>query len=394
MKVIVIGIQDNPDVWFPPQVSRTIAAAHWFSGGRRHHQLVRHLLPHDHQWVDITVPIDDVFARYRQLPLGPDDTLVCFASGDPLFYGFGSTVLRMMPDAQVSIIPAPSSLQTLAHRMLLPYEQMHMVSQTGRPWEPLDQALIHGYRLIGVLADRHRTPSHIAQHLLEYGYTGYRMTVGECLGHPQHERVRTFALTEVPDEADFNHPCCLVLEAHETRPHPLGIPDSDFHLLDGRTRMITKAPIRLATLSTLGLGHRHCLWDIGFCTGSISIEARLQFPHLAIEAFEVRPQCRDIIQRNMQRHGAPGIRVHIGDFMQYDLSAVQRPDAVFIGGHGGRLGDMVQRVRQYMLPGGILVFNSVSPQSLQAMRQAVGPCREMRIALDDHHPITIMSVSL
>ena len=54
--------------------------------------------------------------------------------------------------------------------------------------------------------------------------------------------------------------------------------------------MITKAPIRLLTLQALELNRRRVFWDIGFCTGSVSIEARLQFPHLAVISSEIRPE--------------------------------------------------------------------------------------------------------
>ena len=99
--------------------------------------------------------------------------------------------------------------------------------------------------------------------------------------------------------------------------------------------MITKMPIRLLTLQALDLPTRRVFWDIGFCTGSVSIEARLQFPHLQISAFEIRPECEAIIQENTRKFGAPGIDIHIGDFLETDISALPRPDAVFIGGHGG-----------------------------------------------------------
>ena len=109
----------------------------------------------------------------------------------------------------------------------------------------------------------------------------------------------------------------------------LGI--SKFEHLDGRARMITKAPIRLLTLQALELQRRTVLWDIGFCTGSVSIEARLQFPHLQVVAFEVRPEGERLMRENSRRFGVPGITALIGDFLQASLTELPRPDAVFIG---------------------------------------------------------------
>jgi precorrin-6Y C5,15-methyltransferase (decarboxylating) len=153
--------------------------------------------------------------------------------------------------------------------------------------------------------------------------------------------------------------------------------------------------VRLLSLSMLDLPNRQVLWDVGFCTGSVSIEAKMQCPEVQVVAFEVRPQCEAILQENMRRFGVGSIQAVMGDFLQADLSDLPKPDAVFIGGHGGRLGEMVQCLARIIQPGGILVFNSVSEESREAFRQAVleaGMCiaEEQRIAVDDFNPITVM----
>ena len=335
MKFVVIGITDNPNPWFPPEVIEIIRKGRVFSGGKRHHEIVASLLPADAQWIDITVPLDAVFAQY--IPLSSD--IIVFASGDPLFFGFANTIKRKMPEAEIVVYPTFNSLQMLAHRLVMPYHDMRVVSLTGRPWPEFDRALIERAEKIGVLTDKEHTPAAIAQRMLDYGYTDYTMYVGEHLGNPELEKVTTLSLEETT-QRNFAMPNCVIIDAvsHQTSAirHPFGIPETAFALLDGREKMITKMPIRLLTLQALDLPRRHVLWDIGFCTGSVSIEARLQFPHLHIDAFEIRPECEAIIHENARRFGAPGINVHMGDFLQMDISSLPRPDAVFIGGHGGK----------------------------------------------------------
>ena len=126
------------------------------------------------------------------------------------------------------------------------------------------------------MTDREKTPATIAARMLEYGYDNYRMTVGEALGNGEEESVRTFSLEEASQSA-FRFPNCLILQRNKVHPRPFGIPESEFHLLNGRNRMITKMPVRLLTLSMLTLREKKSFWDIGFCTGSVSIEAKLQF---------------------------------------------------------------------------------------------------------------------
>lgn len=401
MKFIVIGITDNPNPWFPPEVMEVIRQGKIFSGGKRHHEIVASLLPANAEWIDITVPLDAVFAQYH-------DEVVVFASGDPLFFGFANTIKRTMPEAEIVLYPTFNSLQILAHRLVLPYHDMRIVSLTGRPWPEFDKALIERAEKIGVLTDKEHTPATIAQRMLEYGYTDYTMYVGEHLGNPTQEKVTTLTLEEAR-QRDFEYPNCVIVTSSPPesgwvrgglKKRLFGIPDSEFTLLDGREKMITKMPIRMLTLQALDLPKKHVLWDIGFCTGSISIEARLQFPHLHIEAFEIRPECETIIHENARRFGAPGINIHIGDFLETDISSLPRPDAVFIGGHGGRLKEIMKKVLTVLTNDGCIVMNSVKAPKVTTdshqlwdetcLELGLQQASPMRIVVDDHHPIEIL----
>ena len=393
MKFIVIGITDNPQPFFLPEVLETIKAGKVFSGGKRHHEIVAPFLPANAQWIDITVPLNAVFKQYH-------DEVVVFASGDPLFFGFANTLQREFPGAELKVYPTFNSLQLLAHRLVMPYHDIRIVSLTGRPWQEFDRALIERVPKIGVLTDKEHTPAAIAQRMLDYGYTYYHISVGEHLGNPQLEKVSTLTLEEAA-KRDFSMPNCVILRG-EIAEHTktFGIPDSAFMLLDGREKMITKMPIRLLTLQALDLPRRHVLWDIGACTGSVSIEARLQFPHLQIEAFEIRPECEAIIQENARRFGAPGINIHMGDFCSVCCEGIPAPNAVFIGGHGGRLKDIMEKVLSVLAPDGIIVMNSViAPKVLTDSQKLWNEaCEELHlqqepplhIQLNNNHPITIL----
>ena len=387
----IIGISDGRKQWFAPEVMEAIKSGNVFSGGKRHHEIMAPLLPAKAVWIDIIVPLEKVFEQYEHY-----NHIVIFASGDPLFFGFANTVQRECKGVAMRVFPSLNSLQMLAHRMCIAYHDMHVVSLTGRDWQKLDEALIQGEKMIGVLTDRNKTPHTIWQRMVDYGYTNYQMTVGEHLGNETSERVSHYDVSAV-----YTHPNCIILQKTDERNRPFGIPDHEFSLLDGREKMITKMPIRLLTLQALDLPRRHVLWDIGFCTGSVSIEARLQFPHLEIHAFEIRPECEAIIRDNMRRHGAPGINIHMGDFLTVPLPAGERlPDAVFIGGHGGKLKEIMAKVVDVLADDGCIVMNSViapkvTTDSHQLWDEAcadLGLKQEppIRIQLNDNHPITIL----
>ena len=400
MKFIVIGISDAPEPSFSSEVLEVIKQGKVFSGGRRHHEIVAPLLPADAQWIDITTPLDAVFLQYQSLT----SDIIVFASGDPLFFGFANTIRRKMPEAEILLYPTFNSLQLLAHRLVIPYHDMRIVSLTGRPWPEFDKALIERTAKIGILTDKEHTPATIAQRMIDYGYTSYQMHVGEHLGNPSLEHVTTLSLNEA-SQREFSHPNCLIIEQQGEMPtRPFGIPDADFTLLDGREKMITKMPIRLLTLQALELRKKNVFWDIGFCTGSISIEARLQFPHLQISAFEIRPECEAIIQENARKFGVPGIDIHIGDFLHADLSALPRPDAVFIGGHGGHLMEIMAKVKTVLSNNGCIVMNSVKAPLVKTDSHQMWDeaCKELglkqepptKIILNENHPIEILKATI
>ena len=105
---------------------------------------------------------------------------------------------------------------------------------------------------------------------------------------------------------------------------------------------------------------------------------------------------------NARRLGAPGIEVRMGDFLACCDSAARemRPDAVFIGGHGGRLKDIMAKVLTVLADDGVIVMNSViAPKvTTDSHRLWDEACDELglrqdpptRIQLNDNHPITIL----
>lgn len=361
-----------------------------FAGGERHRELVRDKLPANACWTNITVPL----APFLQEMKMSGGRWVVFASGDPLFFGIGNTLCREFPDAFIEVFPTFNSLQMLAHRLLLPYGTASVVTLTGRPWQALDKALIDNQRLIAVLTDKVKTPNAIAQRMLAFGYNSYTMLLGERLGGPD-ERVRTLTLEEALD-TDFVHPNCLYLQQVATRSIRLGIPDSEFQTLEGRPKMMTKMAVRMASLAAMDIRSRNVLWDVGACTGSISVEAKLMNPMLDVHSFEVRGECEAIVAANARKFGAP-LTYHAGDFGVTNIGAIPKPDAVFLGGYGGKMEHMLDKIHVALADGGVIGFNAVSETSLKQFAEwaaANGYLQQSSstIKVDEHNPITVLTV--
>jgi precorrin-6Y C5,15-methyltransferase (decarboxylating) len=283
-----------------------------------------------------------------------------------LFYGIAQTIRRYDPAATMDIFSSSNSVQLLCARISQSYAAVKNTSVHGRPWQELDAALLRGERLIAVLTDATHHPGAIAARLLEYGFDGYAMTVGEDLDG-SCERVGEYTLQEVV-ERTFHPLNCVLLRGDAVVPPVMGI--------------------------ALQLQRARVFWDIGFCTGSVSIEARRLFPHLQVVAFEKRAECADILQHNMQNLSAPGIERVMGDLFEQHLAALPAPDAVFIGGHGGRLPELLQRVNE-VFAGGRVVMNAVLDSSREQFVTGVRALGWELIAEDslqfnDHNPVTLL----
>jgi precorrin-6Y C5,15-methyltransferase (decarboxylating) len=324
------------------------------------------------------------------------EPVVVLASGDPLFFGIAGALRAAAPEACVRVLPWFNSLQTLCHRIGIAYERMVSVSVHGRGWEELDAALIGGAPLIGVLTDATRTPAAVAARLLEYGFTQYVLHVGEALESAEERVTRLDA--EAATRAGFHALNCMVLQATTVKRRRFGIAEDSIAGLPGRPDMVTKMPVRLTSLAQLDLPGRRCLWDIGTCTGSVAIEARLLFPHLAVVAFERRAEGTLLLQQNARALGAPGIVTVDGDFLAQDLAALPPPDAAFIGGHGGRLAEMLRRLDAVLAPGGRIVINTVRDSSAAMFVAAAADlgwtlAPPVRLQVDAHNPITVLGAT-
>ena len=109
--------------------------------------------------------------------------IAMLASGDPLFFGIGSTLLRQFSAEQLVFHPNISSIQAAFARLGRPWQQAQWVSLHGRPLASL-RAALQGHRLYALLTDRDSAPAAIAR-ILQSGAavsssTSCRSFAGQC----------------------------------------------------------------------------------------------------------------------------------------------------------------------------------------------------------------------
>jgi precorrin-6Y C5,15-methyltransferase (decarboxylating) len=142
----------------------------------------------------------------------------------------------------------------------------------------------------------------------------------------------------------------------------LGIPDEMFKRR--KEGLITKLEVRAVSLAKLGLTEESVVWDIGAGSGAISIEASFIARRGHIFAIEKNALDREVIQENIRRLGAWKVEI-VPAFAPEGLDELPDPTSVFIGGSGGRLREILKAAYRRLLPGGSIVINAVTLESLK-----------------------------
>jgi precorrin-6Y C5,15-methyltransferase (decarboxylating) len=285
-----------------------------------------------------------------------DAGLVVLASGDPMFFGIGSTLARLLGPARLRVLPHPSSVSLAAARLGWPLDDLDVVSLVGRPYELLHPVLQPGRRVLALTA-RETAAADVRALLGPRGFGASPVTV---LADLDGDEERVIAVGG-PGEGDGPH-SRLAVVAIECRLDPAaaplprvpGLPDDAFEH-DGQ---LTKRELRALALAALAPVPGQLLWDVGAGSGSIGIEWMRVHPASRAIAVEPRDDRRMRIARNAAALGVPGLLVVAGA-APLALAGLDAPDAVFIGG-GVTTPGVLDACWDAIAPGGRLVANAVT----------------------------------
>jgi precorrin-6Y C5,15-methyltransferase (decarboxylating) len=283
----------------------------------------------------------------------PELRAAVLASGDPGFFGFAATVLGRLPPGEVRVWPAVSSMQLAFARAGEPWSGARFASLHGRPLEELAPVL--GAPRVGVFTDSRNTPARIAGFLEDAGWGGLEMVVAEDLGLAT-ERVSRGACREFLHWTGSALNVVLLIGSQED-PRPLGpgLPDESFAHSRG---LLTKAEVRAVALGLLRLPRAGVFWDVGAGSGSVAVEACLLAPALRAYALEKTEEGFAHVRENRRRFRAAGL-VPVHGQAPEALAGLPDPDCVFLGGSGGRLGELLDAAYGRLRPGGTLVAAAV-----------------------------------
>lgn len=366
----VVGIGEDGLEGLNPVGRSLLAQAAVVVGGDRHLAM---LPPGDRRptlrW---TSPIAD---SVNQVMQRRGQAVCVLASGDPMCYGVGVTLLRRIPITEMTIVPAASAFSLACARLGWPLADIETLSLCGRDPSLLNAVLYPGARLLILSADQ-TTPGVVAQRLTQQGYGESLITVLERLGGPHERCVTGIAATWTGSDLSALNTIAVTCTPAAPLPSVLpatalalaattvpGLPD-DAYCHDGQ---LTKREVRAVTLSALAPSPGQLLWDVGAGCGSIGIEWMRSHRRCRAIAIESHPTRLRYIADNAAALGVPHLQIVAGT-VPAALQDLPQPDAIFIGG-GLTTPALVQTCWRSLRLGGRLVANTVTVEGEQILLQ-------------------------
>jgi precorrin-6B C5,15-methyltransferase / cobalt-precorrin-6B C5,C15-methyltransferase len=321
----------------------------------------------------------------RQMRIGPDlgevvqflesnldrKRMVVLAGGDPLFYGVARYLCDRLGKDHFEVIPHVSSMQLAFARVKESWEEAYLTNLASHPLETvLDR--IRTADTVGLFTSEADDPPRIAKQLLARGLDYFRAYVCENLGGPD-ERVTQGDLPEIAD-MEFSSLNVIILKRKPGRPDQQGAPagfrrfgnpDDIFAQSRPKSGLITQAEVRAIALAQLNIQPASVVWDIGAGSGAVAIEAaHLAYPGM-VYAIEQDVADYHLIVANAQTFGVRNLTAIHGTAPAI-FQGLPHPDAIFVGGSGQEVSRLLKDAFDALRPGGHMVVNVATLESLNA----------------------------
>jgi precorrin-6Y C5,15-methyltransferase (decarboxylating) len=352
----LIGIGDNGQESLLPQYAQWIEESEVLVGGER---ILSFFPNYSGKKIVIKGGLKKVVEQLQ------DETrpTVVLASGDPLFYGMGGYLSSKI---NMEVYPYFSSIQLAFAKMGESWQDAFLVSIHGRSMKGLAQR-IDGKAKVALLTDSENSPNQLAKYLLSFGMTEYRAFVAENL-QGEAEESGWFELDEMT-EREFSPLNVVILKRKSEGPSwSLGIEDEEFSQRKPDKGLITKKEIRVLSLHALKLRKNSIVWDVGTCTGSMAIEAAKLASEGQIFAIEKNEPDLENCYQNQRKFRTDITAIH-GKAPQ-GLETFPDPDAIFIGGTGGEMAELINTCCKRLKVGGRIVLNAATIENLYRANEA------------------------
>ena len=393
----IIGVSEAGPKALSDQAVDAIHAARLIVAAQRFHQSLGQMLGNTDCVIGFPSPLADLFARLdHHRDFQPDDPkrvgdskgganarggpICVLATGDPLWFGIGATLIARYGTASCTLIPNISGLQMAAARMGWPLASTQILTVHGRDVERVLPSLQRRARLL-VIAASGQSAGEVAKLLTDQGFGDAEIMALAHLGGEDESHFNGMAASWAHQVPDF-HILAIQCPDRPARHAGAALHDVDVEN-DGK---LTKADIRASAIAKLQPFPGAVMWDVGAGSGAVGIEFLRHAPRTDVYAIDKDLAQIKMAGRNARKFGVPHLTL-VHEDLPKGVEGLPDPDAVFIG--GGLSTDVIATCVSALRDGGVLVAHAVTLESeaiLLAAWQAHGG-RLVRFSVQHADPV-------
>ena len=379
----IIGVLDNGLDGLTPHALNFIKQADVVIGGARTLQLFKNKFSNSAIQNDLTGQLSQVPDWIKQA-IEKKQKVVVLATGDPLCHGIAKYLISKLGNDVCEVIANVSTVQLACSRLGVAWQDIKICSVHSRDagewsrgaepshglYELLKQLKQHDN--VAVFTSPENSPARIARMLqIENLATSFSMSVVADIFQDSETVDKLLSIDDVAEKsfADLN---IVVLQRNEKVESTVlfGLEDSSFHQRKPEKGLITKREVRAASLASMQLCRDSIVWDIGAGSGSVGLEAARLCSDGHVYAIEKNEADFENALKNQ-------INMNISNYTLLNSKAPQGlenwmdPDAIFIGGSGGELSELIKLSLQRLRLNGRLVMNFVTLENMASATQTL-----------------------
>lgn len=369
-KITIIGIGDDGAEGLTPQALEVINRAETLCGPAgllakvgREGQCLSELSS------DLNAVAETVSAASRE-------PVVVLASGDPLFYGTARFLCESLGKDRFEVHPHVSSMQLAFARVKESWDEAYLTNLASQSLAKVVER-IRTAEKVGIFTSDACPPTKLAETLVASGIDYFTAYVCENLGSPD-ERVTYGTLQEIASQtfSALNVMILVRLPGAPDRPAIMqgkrlfGNPDECFSQSQPKRGLLTQCEVRVIALAEMDLGPSSIVWDVGAGSGSVAIEAAQLARSGQVYGIEMDPEDYNLLIENARTFGTTNLTPILGEAPAAWVE-LPDPDAIFVGGTGRAVVELVKTAWQRLKPEGRLVVNVASLDNLTELQRAL-----------------------
>lgn len=256
-------------------------------------------------------------------------------SGDVCLFSGATVLLDLLEGYKTKVIQGISSVAYLAAKIGVPWASCRVISAHGRNVDIVREVAENQ----GLFVLTGSNVNQICQTLTENGLGMVKICAGEKLSYPREKISVGYVKDFIAREFD---PITVLYMCNENYGISTEFGLSDDMFFRGSIPM-TKSEVRAVILSKLRLRNSDIVYDVGSGTGSVTVECARLAPKGTVYSIECNENAVELTAKNIEHFGVKNVK-QIKGFAKDVISDLPKPNAVFIGGSKGELGDIMEQI--------------------------------------------------